>query len=180
MSWRPRRRKSIFDIFDEFFREIDEELYRFMRDFELFSREFGHKGKEYQVYGPYVYGFRIFIGPDGKPKIEEFGNVRRISGKPVISEEREPLVDVFEEGDEIVVIAELPGVDKDKINIKVGDNMRKLVIRASDTNRKYYKEIELPAKVDPKSAKANYRNGVLEIKLRKVKTEEKGFEIKVE
>ena len=146
----------------------------------LFEEESGVKGKEYQVYGPYVYGFRIFIGPDGKPKIEEFGNVRRISGKPVISEEREPLVDVFEEGDEIVVIAELPGVDKDKINIKVGDNMRKLVIRASDTNRKYYKEIELPAKVDPKSAKANYRNGVLEIKLRKVKAEEKGFEIKVE
>ncbi|RLG84241.1 MAG: Hsp20/alpha crystallin family protein [Thermoprotei archaeon] len=185
MSWRRRRR--YFDPFDELFRELDEMLYRFMRDLEFFTREFEEEGpgefrREFRVFGPYVYGFRITIGPDGKPHIEEFGNVRKIGGKPIISEEREPLVDVFEEGDEVVVIAELPGVDKDKIRCKVSEDRKKLYIRASNEYHKYYKEVELPAPVDPKSAKANYKNGVLEVRLKKIKTseEQKGYEIKVE
>ncbi len=183
MNWKRRRR--IFDPFDELFREIDEILYRFMRDLEFFSREFEEAplekaGSEYRVFGPYVYGFRITIGPDGKPRIEEFGNVRKISGRPVISEEREPLVDVFEEKDSVVVIAELPGVDKNKIKLTISDDGRKLVIKASNEYHKYYKEVELPVPVDPKSAKASYKNGVLEVRLKKIKEKEKGFEIKVE
>ncbi|WFO75293.1 Hsp20/alpha crystallin family protein [Desulfurococcaceae archaeon MEX13E-LK6-19] len=181
MSWR-RRRKSIFDLFDEFFRDIEEEFYRLMRDFEWFGREFMEKGGEgeVKVYGPYVYGFRITIGPDGKPRIEEFGNVKRVHGRPVISEEREPLVDVFEEDKDIVVIAEIPGVEKDKIQVKVSDDRRKLIIRASNEKRKYYKEVELPAPVDPSSAKASYKNGVLEVRLKKIEPIEKGYDIKVE
>jgi len=185
MSWRRRRR--YYDPFDELFRELDEMLYRFMRDLEFFTREFEEEKpsefrREFKVFGPYVYGFRITIGPDGKPHIEEFGNVRKIGGRPIISEEREPLVDVFEEGDEVVVIAELPGVDKDKIKCKVSEDRKKLYIRASNEYHKYYKEVELPVPVDPKSARANYKNGVLEVRLKKVKIgkEEKGYEIKVE
>ncbi len=183
MSWWTRKRKY-YDPFDELFRELDEIFYRFLREFELFSREFERPEeikREFRIIGPYVYGFRITIGPDGKPHIEEFGNVKRVGGKPIISEEREPLVDVFEEGNDIVVIAELPGVDKDKIKVKVSDDHRKLIIRASNKQRKYYKEVELPTEVDPKSAKASYKNGVLEVRLKKIsQREEKGFEIKVE
>ncbi len=180
MSWRERRRRSIFDLFDEFFRELfselDEEYYRIMEEIEEAMR----RGEvETKVYGPYIYGFEVRIGPDGKPIIREFGNVRRAGRKPVITEEREPLIDVFEEGDEITVIAEIPGVDKDKIKVEVSDDRRRLIIRASNANRKYYKEVELPAPVDPSSAKANYKNGVLEVKLKKAK-ESKKYEIKVE
>ncbi len=184
--WWSRRRRR-YDPFDELFRELDEILYRFMRDVEWFSREFEEASegarvhREYRVIGPYVYGFRITIGPDGKPQIEEFGNVRRIQGRPVISEEREPLVDVFEEEDGVVVIAELPGVDKEKINCSVSEDKKKLIIRASNHGRKYYKEVELPVEVDPSSAKASYKNGVLEVRLKKIKKKEKkGFIIKVE
>ncbi len=183
MSWRSRRRRSIFDLFDEFFRDLEEELYRFLRDFEFFGREAieeFREGEKYRVYGPYVYGFRITIGPDGRPQIEEFGNVRRVGGRPTISEEREPLVDVFEEKDDVVVIAELPGVEKDKISLKVTEDQRKLIIRASNEKRKYYKEVELPVPVDPKSAKATYKNGVLEVRLKKARKEEKSYDIKVE
>ena len=55
-----------------------------------------------------------------------------------------------------------------------------MIIRASNSKHKYYKEVELPSEVDPKSAKANYKNGVLEIRLKKIKKEKKGYEIKVE
>lgn len=179
MSWRRRRR--IFDLFDEFFREIEEEFHRLLRDFEWFGREFAEKGEgKTEVYGPYVYGFRIIIGPDGRPKIEEFGNIKRIRGRPTISEEREPLVDVFEEDKDIVVIAEIPGVEKNNIHVRVSDDKRKLIIKASDEKRKYYKEVELPAPVDPSSARASYKNGVLEVRLKKIEPSTKGYDIKVE
>jgi HSP20 family protein len=159
--------RQIQDIMDREFRELE-------REFE----ELAKSGKA-KTYGPYVYGFRVTIGPDGKPIVEEFGNVRTVKGRPTISEEREPLVDVIERNDEVKVIAEVPGVSKENIKVKVL-NGEKLVIQATGEDRKYYKEIELPTKVDEKSAKASYKNGVLEVTLKKVKTEEQGTEIKVE
>ncbi|MEM0373909.1 MAG: archaeal heat shock protein Hsp20, partial [Sulfolobales archaeon] len=130
-------------------------------------------------FGPYVYGFRITVGPDGKPVVEEFGNVKRSRGRPIISEEREPLVDVIEREDEIRVVAELPGVDKNNIKLRVV-NGNKLIIQAQSEERKYYKEIELPAEVDEKLAKATYKNGVLDVVLKKKSVSEKGTEIKIE
>ncbi len=178
MSWR-RRRRSIFDIFDDIIRAIDEEFEEFERMFRRGFEEF----EELESGRPLIYGFRITIGPDGKPTIEEFGNVRRIRGRPKISEEREPLVDVIEEDDRVTVVAEMPGVEKDKIKVRVSPSGDRLVIQASNKDRKYYKELELPVKVKPETAKASYRNGVLEVvieKAEKKKKEEKGWEVKVE
>ncbi|QIW23419.1 Hsp20/alpha crystallin family protein [Sulfolobus sp. S-194] len=168
-----KKYRDPFDLFDELFREIEEEFERFEREFMRLGSEEGAK-----VYGPYVYGFRITVGPDGKPKIEEFGNVRNFKGKPIVSEEREPLVDVIEKNDEIRVIAEVPGVNKDQIKVKISGN--KLIIQAQGEDRKYYKEVELPTEVDDKSAKATYNNGVLQVILKKKQQQESSTEIKVE
>ncbi|TRM85636.1 heat-shock protein Hsp20, partial [Sulfolobus sp. E3] len=137
---------------------------------------------EVKQFGPYVYGFRVTVGPDGVPKVEEFGNVRKIRGKPMISEEIEPLADVIERDKEIKVIAEVPGVNKDDIKVKLTNNGKKLVITAKSEDKNYYKEIDLPAEVDEKSAKANYKNGVLEITLQKKSpsVSESGVDIKIE
>ena len=173
MSW-FRRRRRIFDLFDELIREFEEEME------ELFEEELGRLIKSHGAFkGPYYYGVRITIGPDGTPRIEEFGNIKRgRSGRPIISEEIEPLVDVIEHDDEIWVVAELPGVKKDDIKVKVSG--KKLVIKA-EGERKYYKEVTLPAEVKPETAKASYRNGVLEIKLkRKEPKKEEGVDIKIE
>ncbi len=175
MAW-FRRRRSIFDIFDELLREIEEDIRQMEEEFQRFLRE----GRS-EVRGPYYYGVRVTIGPDGVPRIEEFGNIRRTrTGKPVILEEVEPMVDVLDYDNEVIVVAELPGVDKDKIKVKIKDN--KLVIKA-ENKKKYYKEVELPAKVKPETAKASYKNGVLEVRIEKVKEEKKedeGVEIKVD
>lgn len=171
-----RRRKSIFDIFNDLFREIEEEFQEFIEEAERLS---AFEPAEYQEkrIGPVVYGFRITIGPDGRPKIEEFGNVRKAGRAPKISEELEPLVDVLDEGDKVRIVAEIPGVEKEKIKLKaVG---RKLIIQASN-GKKYYKEVELPDVVDIKTAKAHYRNGVLEVEVEKVKKKADEIEIKVE
>jgi HSP20 family protein len=183
--WRRRRRFWSEDFFD--IDRIFEDLMRFMREFERRfyeeMREFKPEkpGRFERIEGPFVYGFSITIGPDGKPIIQEFGNVRKIRGKPSIVEEREPLVDIFESENEVSVVAELPGVEKDKIDVKVTEDGKTLIINASNEKRKYYKEIELPARVDPSSAKASYKNGVLEVKLKKIgKGEGKGVKIQVE
>ncbi|MEB2836640.1 MAG: Hsp20/alpha crystallin family protein [Desulfurococcales archaeon] len=169
-----RRRRSIFDIFDDIMREFEEEIERLEREFEELA-----KTSSGRVIGPYYYGVRITIGPDGVPRVEEFGNIRRTpTGRPRISDVIEPLIDVIEEDDEVLVVAELPGVDKDKIKVRATED--RVIIKA-ENSKKYYKEVQLPAKVDPASAKASYRNGVLEVKLKKKeRKEEGGVEVKVE
>jgi len=180
-----RRRRRIWDEIDEIFDKMLEDMERFMREFErkfLGEVRLGKPGEfERYEYGPYIYGFSITIGPDGRPIIREFGNVRRVRGRPAIIEEREPLVDVLESDNEITVVVEMPGVEREKIDVKVSEDGKTLIISASNEKRKYYKEVDLPAKVDPASAKATYRNGVLEVKLRKLGKEEgKGVKVKVE
>ena len=111
-----------------------------------------------------VYGFSIRTMA-GKPVIETFGNIRETTKGPVVEEVREPIVDVFDEKDYIRLIAELPGVSEDKIKIEVTGDI--LNLTASDTDKKYAKEILLPSKVNPQSLKTTYKNGMLEITLEK-------------
>ena len=172
-----RRRRSIFDIFDDLFREIEEEFRELLSETERIREVKGFEEGFKEIRGPFIYGFRITIGPDGRPKVEEFGNIRRAGVRPKISEEIEPLVDVLDEGDKIRIIAEMPGVEKESISLKAVD--KKLIIRASN-HKKYYKEIDLPEEVDVRKAKASYRNGVLEVLLEKKSKEKREFEIKVE
>jgi HSP20 family protein len=113
-----------------------------------------------------VYGFNIRTLA-GKPVIESFGNIRETSKGPVVEEVREPMVDVFDEKDHILVIAELPGVAENEINIEVVGDI--LNLTASDKDRKYAKEILLPGKVKLESVKTAYNNGILEITLEKEK-----------
>ena len=111
-----------------------------------------------------VYGFSIRTLA-GKPVIESFGNIRETSKGPVVEEVREPMVDVFDEKDRILVIAELPGVSESEIKIEVAGDI--LNLAASDKDRKYAREILLPGKVKPDSVKTSYKNGILEITLEK-------------
>ncbi|AFZ71007.1 molecular chaperone (small heat shock protein) [Caldisphaera lagunensis DSM 15908] len=174
MSNNPKKRKSIFDIFDDIMREMEEEMREFEESFEDLMKQQNVKGEN-----PYYYGVRIFVGPDGVPKVEEFGNIKKGKyGKPIISDEIEPIVDVIDHNDEIWIVADLPGVAKE--NIKVNATEDKIYIKANSDIRKYSKEIDLPSKIDPDSVKASYKNGVLEIKVKKKNEEPKGKEIKIE
>jgi HSP20 family protein len=112
-----------------------------------------------------VYGFRIRTLVGEKPVIETFGNIKETAKGPVVEEIREPMVDVFDEKDRILVIAELPGVSEDKIKVDLNGDI--LNISASDKDRKYAKEILLPARVKKESLKISYKNGILEIRLSK-------------
>jgi len=113
-----------------------------------------------------VYGFSI-RSMAGKPVIESFGNIKETKRGPVVEEVREPMVDIFDEKDHITVIAELPGVSESDIKIEVAGDI--LNLTASNKDRKYAREVLLPAKVKRESMKTSYNNGILEITLEKEK-----------
>ncbi len=184
---------SFIEDFDRWFRRVmklfEEMEKEFLREFELIEKEFREmeRGGKILFGRPryYVYGFEITIGPDGKPRIREFGNIRpRMveEEKPRIEvqEEIEPLYDIIEEKDKIKVVVDMPGVNKEDIKVRVTEDGRKLIISARSEERSYYKEIDLPAEVDPTKARATYRNGVLTVELEKKSSDKKGVDIKVE
>jgi len=90
-----------------------------------------------------------------------------------------PFVDVLEKGNDIIVTADLPGVDKKDIKIDVRDNMLEISadIKAEKEQKeeefyrhersfsRFYRAVRLPAPVDESKAKATFNNGVLEISL---------------
>jgi len=176
----PFSRGSIFGDIDEVFREMEEMMRKQFEEFskmtprDLIRERTLPDGTKVREWGPFVYGYSVTIGPDGKPQIREFGNVKPETrlGMPRINikEKREPLVDIMETDSEVKVIAELPGVEKEDIKLYGTEN--KLTISVDTAERKYHKEVELPAKVDTKKTKASYKNGVLEVTLQKKKEPE--------
>ncbi len=113
--------------------------------------------------GRAMYGISIKKGGAGL-EVERFGNIVRETEKgPIVEEGREPFVDIFEEGDNIEVIAELPGVEEKDISCKIKDDV--LIINACGDGRKYSKEVLLPCKAA--RLKTVYKNGVFKLTLKK-------------
>jgi len=137
--------------------------------------------------GPFVYGYSFSMGPDGKPVIREFGNVKpSLKGGPMgavrpqldVKDDREPLVDTIVNPDTVKVVAELPGVEKPDIFLECdGHN---LTLKVDTDKRRYYKELELPVEVDPDTSKASYKNGVLELLLTRMKSGSKAKQIAID
>jgi HSP20 family protein len=111
-----------------------------------------------------VYGFSIRTGLGGMPKVESFGNIRESEAGPVVADTREPIVDVFDEGDKLLVVAELPGVAKKEIKVELNGDVLALSTTGS---RKYAKEVLLPASAKEEAMAVTYNNGVLEVRLHK-------------
>ena len=83
---------------------------------------------------------------------------------PVPAPQRDVITDTFDEGDYLVIIAELPGVDEKDIKVEVNDD--RLVLSARSQGRQYRKEVELPCMVKGKPG-LTYKNGILRISLEK-------------
>jgi len=191
--------KKYFDR--EFFRELDDMQREMERMFNQFNdihsnspkelvREYQtSEGKKVREFGPIVYGYSMTIGPDGKPQIREFGNVKSTSGnrdikkggiKSHISAEREPLSDIYSTDKEVKIVLELPGIKKEDIKINAIGNQIE-VTTAENSQRKYSKAIELPKEADIETAKSTYNNGILEVTFDKKKENKpKGKEIKID
>ena len=193
---KKRRKKNIDDhdiwsgsdsFFDDFFEfgDIDREFERMREFMDMISKRAARGELSQGEHGPYVYGFSMRVGPDGKPNIQEFGNTKPPklleSGESEKYElaEREPLTDVMDCDDSISITLEIPGVDKDEIELTVEEDQ--VSINVDTEKRRYFKEIPLKANVDTKTSKATYKNGVLDIILKKIpQKDKKSKKVKIE
>lgn len=156
-----------FPDIDEMMREMEKEFMQF-KDIEkqvpkdLVRESTSPDGSVRKEIGPIVYGYSMTIGPDGKPVIREFGNVKR-SDEPLkgITDRREPLVDVVDGEKQVRLIAEIPGVKKEDIEMSVRDGT--LTISVDTPDRKYHKVLQLPESAEVEGAKSTYNNGILEV-----------------
>jgi len=114
-----------------------------------------------------IYGFTVKLGANGSPSLQSFGNIRKKENRLTVQEAREPIVDIFDEDDGLLLIVELPGVIEANINLEIKDDI--VIISADGKERKYAKEILLPCSINPDDVKSVYRSGILEIKLSKVR-----------
>jgi HSP20 family protein len=112
-----------------------------------------------------VFGVSVRTAVGGKPVVESFGNVKKSPTGPTVEEEREPLTDVFDEDEEVRIYAEMPGINEADIKFDLKEDI--LDISAQTGDRKYHKEVLLPAKVQADTLVSSYNNGVLEIKVKK-------------
>ncbi len=131
------------------------------------------------ISGPFYYGYTMTVGPDGKPVVKEYGNVK--PGLVPTSDTREPLVDTLVDDKEKLVrlIAEMPGVEKKDVKIVVDGKI--VNIDAERGDKKYHVKVPIEHKVDENSVKASYKNGILEIIFKQLAEEKpKGKTVEVE
>ena len=86
-------------------------------------------------------------------------------------EEQKPLIDIFQENNYITIVAEIVGFNRESLKICVKD--QKITLSAKSKDRRYYKSLNLPTVVIPNAMHTKFKNGVLEIKLKKAETLDK-------
>jgi len=163
---------DVFRGMDSYFKKIAEKMFKEIEDFErvIQSGELQGEWEVRPIEKPGVKGYVAWghFQPSGSLKVP----------RHALDEDREPLTDVFEDKDNVKIYVELPGVEKNDIQLNVAQG--KAEIKA----RNFYKTIELPTKdVELEKANAICKNGVLEVvipKIKKTVEEEKKKAIKIE
>ena len=171
-------RQDMTKMFEETVRDIDKVPKDLIREYDTPT------GGRVREVGPLVYGYSVTVGPDGKPKVKEFGNVKSLGGggggmtPPALTAEREPMADVTTSDKDVKVTVEMPGVSKQDIKINAKDYSVE-VSTIESASKKYRRLIELPQDADLETAKSTYTNGILEITFKK-KGKTKGKELKID
>lgn len=165
------------DIFKNLFKQV---LHNMPEEYQDMSPE--DLFKELTKNAPHSAIFKFGFDRDGKPIMQPFGKptkgIKR--EKPItqkVKDTKEPLVEVSEVEGQIIVIAEMPGVRKEDIEIKATNHSLTLSIKPHTESRSYYKEINLPTAINSNYAKARYVNGILEIKLKKFDEKQTKIEV---
>ena len=147
--WNRIRAQDIMDTLDSIMEEME-------RDFELVLR--GALESQEKFEKPLYYGFSVQISDDGHPVIQTYGNTG-------LSEEgaREPIYEEIldRKKGQTRLVVELPGIEKEDLELNCTEDTA--AIKASRGERRYLSTIKLKEKVEPETASAKYRNGVLDI-----------------
>ncbi len=165
---------------DRIFRDFEKFRRNFMKDIFKEIQDFGNRAETDQLKGSWD------IQPIRQPGVRGF--VARghwsTTDKPfavpqqAMEEVREPLTDIFDEEKSVKIYMELPGVDKNDIQLNLTESHAE--VRAKN----FAKTLQLPTgNIEFEKATASYKNGVLEITVPKADTQienEKKKTIKIE
>ncbi len=174
--------KESWGFGDRFFEQMEREFSDAEQMLNSVFRTVRESGATASETLPYYYGYQITIGPEGKPHIREFGNVRP-STKGLVDQNsiREPLVDtsINENQNVMVITAEMPGITKEDAKVTISEGL--VTIHAEKGTKKYHTEIPIDKELDADSTKASYINGILELRVQlKKSVKSKSKEIKID
>ena len=129
--------------------------------------------------GPFYYGYTVSVGPDGRPVAREYGNIRPEQVHAVDSQNLS-VETIVDDGQKLVkMVAEMPGVEKSDVKIRV--ESKTVNIDAERGKKKYHAAVPLKPRIDTSSAKASYKNGILELTFKQLGPEKpKGRMVEVE
>lgn len=97
----------------------------------------------------------------------------------MISEDHEPFTDIVEGDRDVAVTIEIPYVEKEDIDFNVTEDTLEIMVNIS--KRKYHKLLDLPCDVKTKTMKTTFKNGVLDVILKKKKKNiSKGYRAAIE
>lgn len=164
--------------FGPVFRQMEQEMAEMERRANRLLEEAFESGQNGRA-GPFVWGYTIESGPEGEPQVQRFGNLGQ--ARQALEEGwREPFVtSVVDEEDHVLrVTAELPGVDKDDIEVEVSQDSVHLQAEADE--RKYRKQLSVTEDLDPGTAQASYNNGILEITCELAESRPTGTKVDIE
>ena len=181
------------EVFKERFGEVDKEIEARMKEGGGGGGREISRGRYSVGKRPHIeadYSVRTIVGEKHEPSYrkvrgreevqrrrEREKRVKEIRVDKEAVKEKEPLIDIMDEKDCIMVIAEMPGVEEKDIKTEIGDGSGKLIISTEgegegEGKRKYYKEVDLPSGVKGE-IKRMYKHGVLEVRLEKEVKKEK-------
>ena len=118
-----------------------------------------------KIRGIYGINVKTALGEGGQTelKVEPFGNVQRgAADRPKGEDIREPLLDIYEEDDHVLVLVELPGVTKENVSLEVVNG--RLMLSAQRGKTTYRKEVDLPEKCSAEQMNWDCSNGILQVR----------------
>lgn len=147
------RGPSLEDVLDA----LEAEVGRFTERFAD-ALEQVHEASASGPDGGTPFGFRVDIGPDGDAQVEAVGP----DAGPAAGSAREPPTDVVCGRGIVAVTAQMPEAEKGDVDVRV---LHDRVEVRTDGDPGYVADVDLPTEVEPETAQATFRNGVLDVRM---------------
>ncbi|MFX0207761.1 MAG: Hsp20/alpha crystallin family protein [Candidatus Hodarchaeota archaeon] len=160
--------KNPFWNLDEYFNNLINEMNsRFDQMRQMFEKGFEEQSKGDSKIFRRSWGYSYQLGPDGIPQVQTWGDLPEgfqlpFGNHKALTSSTDPTIDLIEDEEGIHLVAEIPGIDKQNLDVEVTESQVR--ITGSQEDRSYHKEIKLPGKIKPKTTKVSLRNGILEFR----------------
>jgi HSP20 family protein len=170
-----RRRKNPFDFLnDKEFEQIFKEMKRMFESnsFQEMIEKMLHDSLGSNKH--FIHGLNINIMPIVRPKPERYSSpqLKNPQGKTTSSRVNEPLLDIIKGDKEIAVTVEIPDIEKEDIDLNATENTLELIV--NNPKSKYHKLLNLPCSIKPRTMESTYKNGVLDIVIKRWKRKKTG------